>query len=162
MRRKLEAEFLDRAREGHFGRAAEAARVAIERRESQLQRELDAIEASLVVPSGTNGAGRPAQLLTDITVLYVGGRQAQIGHLRAFAERSDAIFLHHDGGVEERGGLLPGLVSRADIVMFPVDCVSHASMSLVKRLCRQTGKPFLPLRSAPRTVLRRIGQARPR
>src|ERR1700731_4859166 len=52
------------------------------------------------------------------------------------------------GGDGERGGLLPGLFSRADIVMFPVDCVSHASMSLVKRLCRQTGKPFLPLRSA--------------
>ena len=144
-RRRAEAQL----QESRSDLAAERyARAAIKRRESQLQRELDAIEASLVVPSGTNGAGRPAQLLTDITVLYVGGRQAQIGHLRAFAERSDAIFLHHDGGVEERGGLLPGLVSRADIVMFPVDCVSHASMSLVKRLCRQTGKPFLPLRSA--------------
>jgi Uncharacterized protein conserved in bacteria (DUF2325) len=56
--------------------------------------------------------------------------------------------LHHDGGIEERGGLLPGLVSRADAVLFPVDCVSHAAMSLVKRLCRQAGKPFVPLRSA--------------
>jgi hypothetical protein len=64
------------------------------------------------------------------------------------AERAGAILLHHDGGIEERGGLLPGLVSRADAVLFPVDCVSHSAMMLVKRLCRQSGKPLLPLRSA--------------
>jgi hypothetical protein len=68
--------------------------------------------------------------------------------LRALAECCGAIFLHHDGGIEERSGLLPGLVSRADVVLFPVDCVSHAAMSLVKRLCQQAGKPFMPLRSA--------------
>ena len=68
--------------------------------------------------------------------------------MRALSERSGALFLHHDGGIEERGGLLPGLVSRADAVLFPVDCVSHAAMSLVKRLCQQAGKPFVPLRSA--------------
>jgi hypothetical protein len=33
-------------------------------------------------------------------------------------------------------------------VFFPVDCVSHAAMSLIKRLCQQSGKPFLPLRSS--------------
>jgi len=83
-----------------------------------------------------------------LTVLYVGGRQAQIGHLRELAERFGAAFVHHDGGIDERGGMLPGLVSRADAVLFPVDCVSHAAMLLVKRLCRQYGKPILPLRSA--------------
>jgi hypothetical protein len=79
-----------------------------------------------------------------MTLLYVGGRQARIGHLRELAERSGAEFLHHDGGIEEREGLLPGLVSRADAVVFPVDCISHAAMSLVKRLCQQGGKPFVP------------------
>lgn len=29
----------------------------------------------------------------------------------------------------------------------PVDCISHAAMLLVKRLCHQTGKPLVPLRS---------------
>jgi hypothetical protein len=81
-------------------------------------------------------------------VLDVGGRPAQVGHLRALAARMGAMFLHHDSGVEERGGLLPGLVSGADAVLFPVDCDSHAAMSSVKRLCRQAGKPFTPLRSA--------------
>jgi Uncharacterized protein conserved in bacteria (DUF2325) len=96
-------------------------------------------------------------------LLYVGGRHAQIGHLRAHAERYGAVFLHHDGGVEERGGLLPGLVSRADAVLFPVDCVSHAAMSLVKRLCRQTGKPFVPFaQRRPGPVLRQPSQPAPR
>ena len=39
------------------------------------------------------------------------------------------------------------VVTGSDAVLFPVDCISHAAMSLVKRLCRQAGKPFVPLRS---------------
>jgi hypothetical protein len=46
-------------------------------------------------------------------------------------------------------------VSRAYVVLFPVDCISHAAMSLIKRLCRQSGKPFLALCGA---VLRRPKQ----
>jgi len=43
---------------------------------------------------------------------------------------------------------LQGLISRADAVLFPVDCISHAAMSLIKRTCRQSDKPVLPLRGA--------------
>jgi hypothetical protein len=46
------------------------------------------------------------------------------------------------------GPTRPHLVSRVDAVLFPVDCISHAAMLLVKRLCRQAGKPLLRLRSA--------------
>lgn len=118
------------------------------RQNGELRLELDEIEASL---AGISGVGDPSEApprLSNLTLLYVGGRQAQIGHLRAFAERSGALFLHHDGGIEERSGLLQGLISRADAVLFPVDCISHAAMSLIKRTCRQAGKPFLPLRGA--------------
>jgi hypothetical protein len=122
---------------------------ASKRREAELRREVEALEAGLAVTGGVAGdANADAVGPLNATLLYVGGRPAQIGHMRALAERFGANFLHHDGGVEERGGLLPGLVSRADAVLFPVDCVSHAAMSQVKRLCRQAGKPFLPLRSA--------------
>jgi len=100
-----------------------------------------------LVASHAGGAAADGSAPLSATVLYVGGRPAQIGHLRLLAERFGAKFLHHDGGSEERGGLLPGLVSRADAVLFPVDCVSHTAMSLVKRLCRQGGKPLVPLRS---------------
>jgi hypothetical protein len=125
------------------------ARVASEQFEATLHREIEAIEASLAIADdiARGPAGAVIERL-DTTILYVGGRPAQIVHLRALAERFGKNFLHHDGGMEERGGLLPGLVSRADAVLFPVDCISHAAMHLVKRLCLQVGKPFLPLRGA--------------
>jgi Uncharacterized protein conserved in bacteria (DUF2325) len=123
------------------------ARGAAEQREIELRREIEAIEASLALGGTPDEAAENPRPL-NLTFLYVGGRAAQIGHLRALAERFGARLLHHDGGIEERGGLLPGLVSRADAVLFPVDCVSHAAMLLVKRLCHQAGKPFTPLRSA--------------
>jgi hypothetical protein len=44
--------------------------------------------------------------------------------------------------------LLPGLIGQADRVAFPVDCVSHDAALTVKRVCRQLGKPWLPLRSS--------------
>ena len=123
------------------------ARAAAGQREMVLRREVEAIEASLAFGGAPDDAADNPRRL-ELTILYVGGRPAQIGHLRALAERFGATFRHHDGGVEDRGGLLPGLVSRADVVLFPVDCVSHAAMSLVKRLCQQASKPFVPLRSA--------------
>jgi hypothetical protein len=50
--------------------------------------------------------------------------------------------------LEERTELLPGLVSRASVAYFPVDCISHRAALSLKRLCQQAGKPFVPLRSA--------------
>jgi hypothetical protein len=93
---------------------ARSARVEAEQREQERRRELEAVEASLAAANEPGIATPENSRGLDLTLLYVGGRQAQIGHLRALAERSGAVFLHQDGGVEERGGLLPGLVSRAD------------------------------------------------
>jgi hypothetical protein len=123
-------------------------RTEIEKQDNELREELAELEATLSEIARPDSADPQLPRLSNLTLLYVGGRQAQIGHLRQFAERSGATFLHHDGGVEERGGILQGLVSRADTVLFPVDCVSHAAMLLVKRICRQSAKPMLPLRSA--------------
>jgi hypothetical protein len=43
---------------------------------------------------------------------------------------------------------LPGLVSRADLAVFPVDCVSHDAVASLKRICRQMGKRYVPLRTS--------------
>lgn len=120
-------------------------RVVLERRDRVLGEELQAIEANL----GPEATGEePAPSLAGLSLLYVGGRTDRLGHLRALSERLGASFLHHDGGIDDRSGLLGGLVSRADLVMFPVDCVSHEAVTAVKRLCRQMSKPFMPLRSS--------------
>jgi hypothetical protein len=152
LERRLEHEAMLRQRAERSAAAADSnlaeerrSRLAAERREHDLRQELDAIEASAApaLPDGIAAAD-----LGGLALLYVGGRPNQVGHLKAAAEGAAAQFLHHDGGIEERGGLLPGLISRADAVFFPVDCVSHDAMSLVKRLCRQAGKPYRPLRSS--------------
>jgi hypothetical protein len=39
-------------------------------------------------------------------------------------------------------------VSRADIVLFPTNCVSHEAMWSAKRLATQLGKPYRAMRSA--------------
>jgi len=124
-------------------RQEQVLREAVEQREAGLRAELEAVEASLA-PAAEAALAQ----LDGLSLLYVGGRPSQLGHLRSLGEQLGAQFLHHDGGVEDRSGLLAGLVSRADIVMFPVDCVSHEAALMVKRLCRQAAKPFLPLRSA--------------
>jgi Uncharacterized protein conserved in bacteria (DUF2325) len=152
LERRLDREATQRQRAERRAAALEAelagarkSRIAAERREHALRQELDAIEASAApaLPDAVAAAD-----LHGLALLYVGGRPHQVGHLKAVAESAAAQFLHHDGGIEERGGLLPGLISRADAVFFPVDCVSHDAMSLVKRLCQQAGKPYRPLRSA--------------
>ena len=95
----------------------------------------------------------PDRRLDGGVLLYVGGRAHQVAHLRAVGERFGATFLHHDGGIENHPNLLPGLTSRADLVLFPVDCISHDAAHAVKLLCRQAGKRFIPLRSAGATSL---------
>jgi Uncharacterized protein conserved in bacteria (DUF2325) len=123
-----------------------AHRSALEQRERALSEELEAFEAGFAPETADGGPTAPS-FLAGLTLLYVGGRTDKLGHLRASSERLGARFLHHDGGVDDRSGLLGGLASRADVVMFPVDCVSHEAVGTVKRLCRQMSKPFVPLRS---------------
>jgi hypothetical protein len=119
----------------------------------QLSDELAAAEAQFSPPQDAEVESQRtlAASLKGARLLYVGGRHGHIQRIRAFVEEAQAEFLHHDGGVEERKGLLAGIVSRADAIFFPVDCVSHDTVAVVKRLCRQTGKPYLPLRSTSLT-----------
>ncbi len=131
-----------------------SARLEAERERDAMRRELDATEASLVLACPGAEADRRAEArLNTITLLYVGGRPNQVAAMRAAVERLGGSFLHHDGGVENHQNLLPGLASRADVVLFPVDCISHDAALTVKSLCRQGGKRFVPLRSASVTSL---------
>src|SRR5262249_6601230 len=106
--------------------------------------ELDAVEAGFVPRPEDSEPAPPS--LAGLTLLYVGGRPDKLGHLRMLSERLGLAFLHHDGGIDDRSGLLGGLVSRVALVMFRVDCISHDAATAVKRLCRQMDKPFVPLR----------------
>lgn len=117
----------------------------LQRHERALREELEVVEAGFAPQATPHEATPPS--LAGLLLLYVGGRTDRLGHLRALSEARGAQFLHHDGGVDDRSGLLAGLVSRANVIMFPVDCVSHEAVVNVKRLCRQMSKPYVPLRS---------------
>jgi hypothetical protein len=126
----------------------------IESERDALARDLELVEdqiAGFVAPSTDDTEG--SLELSGRTVLYVGGRANQIPRLKAFVERTGARFLHHDGGIEHSAALLPGLVTRADHLFFPVDCISHDAVATIKRLCRQLERPYHPLRTASLAAL---------
>lgn len=124
-----------------------SARLAAETEAQACREELQLFEAGLQPAQGESSVR-----LDGTTILYVGGRPPQIAHLRQLGEERGATLLHHDGGIEHHSALLPELTRRADIVLFPVDCISHDAAWTVKRVCRQTGKRFIPLRSAGATT----------
>jgi hypothetical protein len=130
-----------------------------------LARDLASIEDHVVGLLGPIiGDGEGTLELAGLTVLYVGARPHQIPQLKALVERTGARFLHHDGGIEHSSSLLPGLISKADHLFFPIDCISHDAAATIKRLCRQLEKPYHPLRTAGLatlvSALARISQGR--
>jgi hypothetical protein len=126
---------------------AQQAQREAERDCESLRRELSLMEAQI------NGWlwEDPRSAMPELggaQVLYVGGRANQVPQLKATVERAGGSFLYHDGGIEHSMTLLPGLISRADCAVFPIDCISHDAMGTLKRQCRQSAKPFIPLRTS--------------
>jgi hypothetical protein len=128
---------------------SERARQRAERELDTLHQEHASIESHLgSLAQAEDSVSSDGLDLRGLTLLYVGGRASQAPRLKALVESTKGRFLHHDGGIEHNPALLPGLVSRADIAAFPVDCVSHDAVAAVKRVCRQLGKRYLPLRTS--------------
>jgi hypothetical protein len=131
---------------------ARRALAAVERRERALLDEIAALEHRLAADEQAEASNNQVTL-AGTTILYVGGHPHQIAQLRFTANSFGATFLHHDGGLEGRGSLIASLISRADLVLFPVDCVSHAAFAAIKKSCRQMDKKYRPLRSSGRSSL---------
>lgn len=156
LERRLDAELADHAR---TQRRLNDATVELEDERSKrfvlkqtgdaLRRELEVAEQALAaILAAPADRPAPARDLGGITVLYVGGRAHQVTQLRRLAEQCNASLVHHDGGIDDRSGLLEAQVARADWTLFPVDSVSHNAVAIVKRVSRALGKPFVPLRSS--------------
>lgn len=114
-----------------------------EAQHAAIQRELAVLDRQDASDLADFALCLPAQ-----RILYVGGRLGCTERMRVSLEAVGGALLCHDGGRHDHPSLLPGLISQADRVAFPVDCMSHDAALTVKRLCRQLGKPWLPLRSA--------------
>ena len=117
-----------------------------------LRNECAALEALLRADiDGETGQEReetPAIDLCGRRIAYVGGRANTVGHFRTLVESLNGRFSHHDGGVDDNIGRLGGVLSQADVVLCPVDCVSHGACLKAKAFCKRTAKPFVPLRTA--------------
>ena len=117
----------------------------------EVVRELAAAEAELRARSELPDATAAPALrdgLAGRRLLYVGGRPSSGAAIRDLVLRHGGEYARHDGGLEDRKGLLAAALSRADLVVFPVDCVDHDSALALKRSCLRQGTPFLALRSA--------------
>jgi hypothetical protein len=139
-------------------RAEHAAAAALEEAR-RLQDELDHLSRHALT-MGRELAAAEAQLQLDPShkpleeflrgrrILYVGGRPSSTPAIRDLVVRHGGEFQRHDGGLEDRKGLLASSVAWAKLVVFPVDCIDHDSATNLKRLCTRQGVAYLPLRSA--------------
>lgn len=123
----------------------QAACVALE---SLLQFSASACEAKCAVCDNNETCQCPGPDLCGRNVLYVGGQTGLVPQYQLLVENCGGNFVHHDGGKEDRRGKLPHMVSHADVVICPVNCVSHDACTKAKRFCKQQAKPFVPMRSA--------------
>ena len=113
-----------------------------------LKAEIHALENALESENTPASDQKCPYDLGGCKILYVGGQTSQICRLRALIAGWNGDLLHHDGGQEQSLGELASAIGKADTVVFPTDCVSHNAAMKVKRLCRQTMKPFIPLRTS--------------
>ena len=118
-----------------------------------LSAECDDLESMLEagIDDANGGGAIESDRAVDLCgrrVAYVGGRSGIVGHFRALVERLNGHFIHHDGGIEDHEGQLGRILGQADVVLCPVDCVSHRASLRAKQFCKRTAKPFVPLRTA--------------
>lgn len=81
-------------------------------------------------------------------VLFVGGRSGQCSHFRDLVESNNGRFLHHDGGREDSPQRLGSILPQADVVLCPIDCVSHDAVHRIKRFCSDHAKQLVFMQRA--------------
>ncbi len=97
----------------------------------------------------------PGVDLCGKTVLYVGGHHKMVPRYRELVEKYGGNFLHHDGGREVSRNVLPKILTRADAVVCPVDCVSHDACKCVKKMCKRYQKDYIMMRTSGLSSLAR-------
>ncbi|MFM0054369.1 DUF2325 domain-containing protein [Paraburkholderia phytofirmans] len=117
-----------------------------------VQSECDALErATLDAADAASGTGTRRASLDSVQgkrIVYVGGRPGSNAALKRLVEAAGGELIVHDGGVEDRKGLLAAALPGADLVVFPVDCIDHDSMNTLKRVCERHQIGYFPLRTA--------------
>jgi hypothetical protein len=114
-----------------------------------LQDEANALEHALHASNDASASRDDAlDALQGKRVVYVGGRPGSNNALKRLVEAAGGQMTVHDGGIEDRKGLLAAALPNADMVVFPVDCIDHDSMNMLKRVCERSQVAYYPLRTA--------------
>ncbi|MEA2085174.1 MAG: DUF2325 domain-containing protein [Thermodesulfobacteriota bacterium] len=93
-------------------------------------------------------ASCPAFDLCKKRILLVGGMTRMESLYRQLIEKGGGIFEYHDGYMQRGVKRLENSLRRADVVLCPVNCNSHAACSLVKNLGKKHNKPVRMLAGA--------------
>lgn len=88
-------------------------------------------------------------------ILYVGGRNSLIPRCREIVEQQGGGFIFHDGGIEQSTSRLSEVLSKVDIVMCPLDCISHDACRFVKKSCKRHQKKLILLKKSGVSSFRR-------
>jgi Uncharacterized protein conserved in bacteria (DUF2325) len=114
-----------------------------------VQADCAALEQAMTVSTDSTASQQTSlSKLSGKRVVYVGGRPGSNAVLRQIVESAGGDFVVHDGGIEDRKGAFAAALPKADIVVFPVDCVDHDSMNLLKRVCDRHQVDYHPVRTA--------------
>ncbi|POR51198.1 uncharacterized protein DUF2325 [Paraburkholderia eburnea] len=97
---------------------------------------------------GSTARALPREALKGRRIVYVGGRPGSNHALRRWVSAAGGELTVHDGGIEDRKGLLAAALAGADMAVFPVDCIDHDSMNMLKRVCERHQVSYHPLRTA--------------
>jgi len=85
-------------------------------------------------------ANCPSFDLCKKRILIVGGITRMESLYRELIESHGGVFEYHDGYVKKGAKKLESRLKRADIVVCPVNCNSHAACIMVKNLGKKYGK----------------------
>ena len=102
---------------------------------------------------GKCDASCPSYDLCQKRILLVGGLTRMTALYREVIEGRNGVFEYHDGYMRKGAKMLENRIRRADMVICPVTCNSHAACSLVKSLGKKHKKPVRLLNSASLTAL---------
>ncbi|MFP5212933.1 MAG: DUF2325 domain-containing protein [Acidobacteriota bacterium] len=97
--------------------------------------------------------------LAGLKVAVIGGLERMLPAYRGVVQQLGAELLFHDGHVRKGAYKLKSLVCGADIVVFITSVNSHGALKIVKAVCKQSGKVFLPIRETGTESLERVLRA---
>ena len=98
-------------------------------------------------------ASCPSFDLCQKRILLVGGITRIKSLYRQLIEDSGGIFEYHDGYMQKGVKKLENSLRRADMVLCPVNCNSHAACSIVKNLGKKYDKPVHMLANSSLNVI---------